>query len=56
MKYRFRNTKHSVTMNLVSKNEDGSWTLENETYKGLLYNVKNPQEDLEAIKEINDDY
>ena len=51
MKYRFRKTKYSVSMKLVSKNEDGSWTLEHESYKGLLYNVKNPKEELEEVKD-----
>ena len=51
MKYMFKNIKHSVTMKLVSKNADGSWTLEHETYKGLLYQVKNPQEELVEVEE-----
>lgn len=51
MKYMFKSMKHSVKMKFVSKNEDGSWTLEHETYKGLLYQVKNPQEELVEVKE-----
>lgn len=54
MKYKFRNQKYSVIMNLVSKNEDGSWKLEHESYKGLFYNVKNPKEELEIVKESED--
>lgn len=51
MKYMFKNMKHSVTMNLVSINADGSWTLEHETYKGIIYQVKNPQEELVEVEE-----
>ena len=51
MKYMYKNVKYSVKMKLISKNEDGSWTLENDTYKGLLYKVKNPKEELIEVED-----
>ena len=50
-KYIFKNQKYSVKMTLVQVNEDGSWKLEHETYKGLFYNVKNPKDELEEVKD-----
>ena len=46
--YKFKNIKHSVIMNLISKDENGNCVLENAQYKGLIHKAK--WEELEEIE------
>lgn len=46
--YKFKNVKYSVLMDLILMDKDGNCTLENVSYKGLIYHAH--ISDLEEVK------